>query len=89
MKKMCAYFDGSVLADQFLTSRRFRRHPYQYVRHLSSSYGPYTAPICLHLHISEISIFWNTLMCIQWNEPVQETLKDRIIVTLQSRAKIA
>ena len=25
-KKICACFDGSVSADQFLTSRRFRRH---------------------------------------------------------------
>ena len=30
LKKICACSDGSVLADQFLTSRRFRRHPYQY-----------------------------------------------------------
>ena len=30
LKKMCACFDGSVSAAQFLTSRRFRRHPYQY-----------------------------------------------------------
>ena len=30
LKKICACFDGSVSAAQFLTSRRFRRHPYQY-----------------------------------------------------------
>ena len=30
LKKVFACFDDSVSAAQFLTSRRFRRHPYQY-----------------------------------------------------------
>ena len=42
---------------------------------LLTSYGPYTAPICLHLHISEKSFFWNTLVNMHISESRQFKLR--------------
>ena len=55
LKEICACFDGSVPAAQFLTSRRFRRHPYQYDLCPSSV-------ICHSWHLTLLTYF----RCQRW-----------------------